>query len=113
MLEFGSGDGAPSYKICTSRLRPAMFLAVSRVIEKFSDSKASYVTELIFSSGHVGDANWSRFHRFFSHAAWDIDTFSMRLAKFIVTILSAGFTIPPHSGGSEINASVNGTGMIR
>ena len=32
-LEFGSGDGAPSYKIC-SRLRPAMFLAVSRVIDK-------------------------------------------------------------------------------
>jgi hypothetical protein len=33
-LEFGSGDGAPSYKICRSRLRPAMFLAVSRVIDK-------------------------------------------------------------------------------
>ena len=36
-----------------------------------------YVTEVIFSSGHVGDGHWSRFHRFFSHAAWDIDTFSM------------------------------------
>ena len=35
-----------------------------------------YVTEVIFSSGHVGDGHWSRFHRFFSHAAWDIDTFS-------------------------------------
>ena len=40
-----------------------------------------YVTEVIFSSGHVGDGHWSRFHRFFSYAAWDIDTFSMRLAK--------------------------------
>ena len=37
-----------------------------------------YVTEVIFSSGRVGDGHWSRFHRFFSHAAWDIDTFSMR-----------------------------------
>ena len=35
-----------------------------------------YVTEVIFSSGRVGDGHWSRFHRFFSHAAWDIDTFS-------------------------------------
>ena len=36
-----------------------------------------YVTEVIFSSGRVGDGHWSRFHRFFSHAAWDIDTFSI------------------------------------
>ena len=47
-----------------------------------------YVTEVIFSSGRVGDGHWSRFHRFFSHAAWDIDTFSMRLAKLVVTILA-------------------------
>ena len=51
-----------------------------------------YVTEVIFSSGHVGDGHWSRFHRFFSHAAWDIDTFSMRLAKLVVTILAPGAT---------------------
>src|SRR5208283_2534582 len=51
-----------------------------------------YVTEVIFSSGHVGDGHWSRFHRFFSHAAWDIDTFSMRVAKLVVTILAPGAT---------------------
>ena len=51
-----------------------------------------YVTELIFSSGHVGDGHWSRFHRFFSHAAWDVDTFSMYLAKLVVTILAPGAT---------------------
>ena len=51
-----------------------------------------YVTEVIFSSGHVGDGHWSRFHRFFSHAAWDIDTFSMRLANLVVTILAPGAT---------------------
>ena len=45
-----------------------------------------------FSSGLVGDGRWSRFHRFFSHAAWDIDTFSMRLAKLVVTILAPGAT---------------------
>ena len=51
-----------------------------------------YVTEIIFSSGRVGDGHWSRFHRFFSHAAWDIDTFSTRLAKLVVTILAPGAT---------------------
>ena len=51
-----------------------------------------YVTEVIFSSGRVGDGHWSRFHRFFSHAAWDIDTFSMRLAKLVVAVLTPGTT---------------------
>ena len=36
-----------------------------------------FITEVIFSGGNVGIGHWSRFHRFFSHAAWDIDTFSM------------------------------------
>src|SRR3974377_2191689 len=51
-----------------------------------------YVTEVIFSSGHVGDGHWSRFHRFFSHAAWDIDSFSMFLAKLVVAIVTPGAT---------------------
>ena len=48
--------------------------------------------EVIFSSGRVGDGHWTRFHRFFSHAAWDIDTFSRNLAKLVVTILAPGAT---------------------
>lgn len=51
-----------------------------------------FITEVIFSSGHVGHGHWSRFHRFFSHAAWDIDTFSLDLAKLVVTILAPGAT---------------------
>jgi hypothetical protein len=51
-----------------------------------------FITEVIFSSGHVGQGHWSRFHRFFSHAAWDIDTFSMHLAKLVMTILAPGAT---------------------
>ena len=47
-----------------------------------------YITEVIFSGGNVGNGHWSRFHRFFSHAAWDIDFFSMHLAKLVVTILA-------------------------
>jgi len=52
-----------------------------------------YVTEVIFSSGHVGDGHRSRFHRFFSHAAWEIDFFSMHLTKLVVTILTSGATL--------------------
>jgi DDE superfamily endonuclease len=52
-----------------------------------------YVTDVIFSGGHVGDGHWCRFHRFFSHAAWDLDTFSLCLAKLVVTILAPGATL--------------------
>jgi hypothetical protein len=52
-----------------------------------------FITEVIFSSGHVGHGHWSRFHRFFSHAAWDIDTFSLALAKLVLTILAPGATL--------------------
>jgi hypothetical protein len=49
-----------------------------------------FITEVIFSGGQVGIGHWSRFHRFFSHAAWDIDAFSLALAKLVVTILAPG-----------------------
>ncbi|MDA7949801.1 MAG: transposase [Hyphomicrobiaceae bacterium] len=52
-----------------------------------------YVTEAIFSGGNVGNGHWSRYHRFFSHAAWDIDRFSMMLAKLVVTLLAPGATM--------------------
>jgi SRSO17 transposase len=49
-----------------------------------------YVTDVIFSSGNVGNGHWCRFHRFFSHAAWDIDTLSLHLAKLIVALCTPG-----------------------
>jgi SRSO17 transposase len=52
-----------------------------------------YITEVIFSSGNVGEGHWCRFHRFFSHAAWDLDAFCLHLAKLIVTILAPGATL--------------------
>ena len=52
-----------------------------------------YITEIIFSSGHVGDGHWCRFHRFFSQAAWDIDFLSLCLAKTVITILAPGATL--------------------
>jgi len=52
-----------------------------------------FITEVIFSSGNVGNGHWSRFHRFFSHAAWDIDSFSMALAQLAMTVLAPGATL--------------------
>jgi hypothetical protein len=49
-----------------------------------------FITEVIFSGGQVGVGHRSRFHRFFSHAAWEIDTSSLALAKLVVTILAPG-----------------------
>jgi DDE superfamily endonuclease len=52
-----------------------------------------FITEIIFSGGHVGDGHWSRFHRFFSHAAWDLDAFALLLAKLVVSIIAPGATL--------------------
>ena len=46
-----------------------------------------FITEIIFSGGNVGNGHWSRFHRFFSHAAWDIDGFALLLAKLVVSLI--------------------------
>jgi DDE superfamily endonuclease len=52
-----------------------------------------YVTDVIFSGGNVDNGHWCRFHRFFSHAAWDLDVLSMHLAKLSARILTLGGTM--------------------
>jgi hypothetical protein len=49
-----------------------------------------FVTELIVASGNLDNGHWSRFHRFFSEAAWDLDILSMLLAKLVVRLLAPG-----------------------
>jgi hypothetical protein len=46
-----------------------------------------YVTDLIVSSDSVGNGHFSDYHRFFSHAVWDIDVLWKCLAILIVTTL--------------------------
>ena len=41
----------------------------------------------------MGNGHWSRFHRFFSHAAWDLDGLCLRIAKLVVRILAPGATL--------------------
>jgi SRSO17 transposase len=52
-----------------------------------------YVTEVIFSGGNLTKGHWSRFHRFFSHAAWDLEVLSLFLARLVVRILTPGATL--------------------
>src|SRR3954451_16195381 len=52
-----------------------------------------YITEVIFSCGQVGIGHWSRFHRFFSHAAWSLDGLSLCLAKLVVRVVAPGGTL--------------------
>jgi SRSO17 transposase len=52
-----------------------------------------FITEIIFSAGHVGDGHWCRFHRFFSLSAWSLDEFAIVLAKLVASILAPGATL--------------------
>jgi hypothetical protein len=52
-----------------------------------------YVTEVIFSGGNVDNGHWSRFHRFFSHAAWDLDVLCLFITKLVVRIIAPGATL--------------------
>jgi hypothetical protein len=49
-----------------------------------------YVTEVIFAGGNVDNGHWCRFHRFFSHAAWDLDVLCLHVAKMVVRLLALG-----------------------
>lgn len=52
-----------------------------------------YITEIIFAGGNVDNGHWSRFHRFFSHAVWDIDALAARLAYLVVRVFTLDGTL--------------------
>jgi hypothetical protein len=52
-----------------------------------------YVTEVIFAGGNLDNGHWCRFHRFFSHAAWDPEVLSLHLAKLVVRVFALGGTL--------------------
>jgi len=51
-----------------------------------------FITEVIFAGGNVDNGHWCRFHRFFSHSAWDLDVLCLHLAKVVVRLLCPGAT---------------------
>lgn len=56
-------------------------------------SRHRYITEVIFAGGNLDNGHWCRFHRFFSHAAWDQDVFCLHLAKLVVRVMALGATL--------------------
>ena len=67
------------------------FLTFSEIVTGWLLSyRHRYVTEVIFAGGIIGNGHCCRFHRFFSHATWDLDAFALLLAKLVITILAPG-----------------------
>jgi hypothetical protein len=52
-----------------------------------------FITDIIFSGGNLRNGHWSRYHRFFSHAAWNLDVLCMHLTKMVVRLLAPGATL--------------------
>jgi hypothetical protein len=52
-----------------------------------------YLTEIIFAGGNLDNGHWCRFHRFFSHAAWDPEVLSLYLAKLVLRVFALGGTL--------------------
>jgi SRSO17 transposase len=72
--------------------RPTYVTFVAIVTGWILSHRHRYITEIIFASGNVANGHWSRFHRFFSHAAWDLDEVALILAKLVFSILAPGAT---------------------
>ena len=74
-----------------------------------------YVTDLIISSDSVGNGHFSDYHRFFSHAVWDIDQLWRLLATLIINTLVGKDAIITLAGDDTLcrkrGLGVFGTGM--
>src|ERR1041384_1707628 len=85
----------PSFRILLEVFRPVFttptfetFVAI--VTGWVITHRRRYITDIIFSGGNLLNGHWSNFHRFFSHAAWDIDVLSMYLSKLVARIIAPG-----------------------
>jgi len=70
-----------------------------------------YVTDLMVSSDSVGNGHFSDYHRFFSHAVWDIDQLWRLLMMLIVnTLVGKDATIVP--AGDDTLCRKRGLGVF-
>jgi hypothetical protein len=74
-----------------------------------------YVTDLIISSDSVSNGHFSDYHRFFSHASWDIDHLWRLLATLIINTLVGKEAIITLAGDDTLcrkrGLGIFGTGM--
>jgi hypothetical protein len=64
--------------------RPTFRTFIDLVTGWVLSGRRRFITECIFSAGRIGQGHWCRYHRFFSHAAWSLDTLCMLLARSLV-----------------------------
>jgi len=73
-----------------------------------------FVTELIQASGCTRTGHHSRYHRFFSHAAWCLDTLCWALARLLVATFAPAGLIElavDDTLGRKRGRTISGTGM--
>jgi len=61
-----------------------------------------YVTDLIISSDSVGNGHFSDYHRFFSHASWDIDDLWKHLARLLIDCFFGPKSVILLAGGDTL-----------
>src|SRR3954447_6724577 len=109
----------PSFRSLLQQFRPvftaptfATFLALAT--GWCLSHRHRYVTELIQSSGATHRGHHSRYHRFFSNAAWSIDDLFESLARELVATFSPAGTIELGADDTlchKRGLSIFGTGM--
>jgi hypothetical protein len=88
----------PSFGLLLQDFLPAFtaptFLTFTQLVTGWLLShRHRYITEVIFAGGNLDNGHWSRFHRFFSHAAWSLDGLSVCLAKLVFRAFALGGTL--------------------
>lgn len=88
----------PSFELFLSEFRcvftsPTHLIFVTLMSGWVMSHRHRYVTDLIWSSGSTKKGHHSRYHRFFSHAVWELDTLSRVLVQLLVKIFAPSGTI--------------------
>jgi hypothetical protein len=68
--------------------QPSFVTFVALVTGWLLSHRHRFVTELIQSSGSTHTGHHSRYHRFFSHARWSLDTLGLALASLLVRLFA-------------------------
>jgi len=71
-------------QFCCLFTQPSAVLFLYIITGWVLTSRHRFITECIFTSGQVGRGHWSRFHRFFSHNRWSLDSLFRVVAKMAV-----------------------------
>jgi hypothetical protein len=86
-------DVIPSFSALLFEFRsvftsPSLVIFIELMTGWVLSYRRRFVTDLIFTSGCVGNGHHSRYHRFFSKSVWLLDTASCVLAKLLIRLFA-------------------------